>query len=169
MSIAPLDHDLRRYIKHFNIAAIYVTGAGVTGAGGIRAGRNPPGNAERAYWLPADRVREVLMLARRNGGNIILAAQACGVGLTDHHRMVQRAGAAVARLDAQMAKAQRAGLMKYLNIEYKQRRQDARAQGRVFMPYRTVQARLRKAIVEVAAGDAPAIMRRVFDGLPDPQ
>jgi hypothetical protein len=46
----------------------------------------------------------------------------------------------------------------------------AQAEGRPFMPYRAAQARLRKAIVAVAAGDRPAIVARVFeDRFPDPQ
>jgi hypothetical protein len=32
------------------------------------------------------------------------------------------------------------------------------------MPYAAAQARLRKALVGIAAGDAPAIVRRVFGG-----
>jgi hypothetical protein len=53
-----------------------------------------------------------------------------------------------------VAEAQRAGLMRYLNIEYKQRRQEALARGRVFMPYSAARSRLKKAVVEVAAGKA---------------
>jgi hypothetical protein len=151
----------------FYKSAGYLDGGGLA----IRASRNPPRDAQRAYWLSADDARAVLAVARRNGGNVILAAQACGVGLTDHHRMVQRARAALARLDAQIAQAQRAGLMNYLNIEYRQRRLQAQAAGRVFIPYRAAQARFRKAVIDVAAGAPPAgLMKRVFDDrLPDPQ
>jgi hypothetical protein len=166
MSIPGLDYGLRRYIKHFGVISVYVTNDGR-----IRASRNPPRDAERAYWLATDDVRAVLAVARRNGGNIILAAQACGVALTDHHRMIQRARAAVARLDAQIEQAQRAGLMRYLNIEYQQRRRQARAQGRTFVPYAAVRSRFKRAVIDVAAGGSPTgIVRRVFgDRLPDPQ
>jgi hypothetical protein len=42
------------------------------------------------------------------------------------------------------------------------RRQQAEAEGRPFMPYKAAQARLRKALVGVAAGDPAPIVKRVF-------
>jgi hypothetical protein len=46
----------------------------------------------------------------------------------------------------------------------------ARDAGESFMPYRAAELRLRKALVGVAAGDAPVLVARVFeDRRPDPQ
>ena len=39
----------------------------------------------------------------------------------------------------------------------------AQAEGRPFMPYTAAKARLRKALIATAAGDAAPIMTRVFD------
>jgi len=54
----------------------------------------------------------------------------------------------VQRLDARLASAQKAGDLSFINREFKRRRQEAFAQGRPFLPYRTVQARLRQALSE---------------------
>jgi hypothetical protein len=119
---------------------------------------------------PANRAGDALRLARSDSGDVVAAAKAAGVRITEYHVMVARARAAVERLGARVAKAQRAGDLGYINREYKRRRQEAQAEGRPFMPYRAAQARLRKALVGVAAGDRPHIIARVFDDrLPDPR
>jgi len=52
---------------------------------------------------------------------------------------------------------------RFINREYKRRWQEAQAAGRPFMPYAAAaKARLRKALVGVAAGDQPALVTRVF-------
>ena len=63
-----------------------------------------------------------------------------------------------------MAWAQRTGVLHEFNREYKRRRHGAQAEGRPFMPYSAAQVRLRKALVGIAAGDAPALIARVFGG-----
>jgi hypothetical protein len=80
----------------------------------------------------------------------------------EHSAAVQRAESLVAKLDARIAQAQRAGEVGFFNREYKRRRQQAQAEGRPFMPYKAAHARLRKALVGVAAGDPAPIMTRVF-------
>jgi hypothetical protein len=75
---------------------------------------------------------------------------------------LQRTEELVDRLDARVAMAQRAGALGFLNREFRQRRLQAQAEGRGFMSYGAAQALLRKALVGVAAGDAPAIIARVF-------
>ena len=61
-----------------------------------------------------------------------------------------------------MRQAQASGDLGYLNREFRQRRLQAQAEGRPFMPFSAAQARLRKALVGVAAGDRPALVVRVF-------
>ena len=69
----------------------------------------------------------------------------------------------MAKLNQQLHNAQRNGNLTFVNQEYRARRLAARERGEPFPPYRAVEARLRKAIVGVAAGEAPALARRAFD------
>ena len=69
-------------------------------------------------------------------------------------------GAALPRTRARRARAQRNGNVGFFKLEYKRRRREAQAD---FMSYRAAQARLRNALVGVAAGDTSAIVRRVFE------
>ena len=66
------------------------------------------------------------------------------------------------RLDARIEAAQRGGDFGYINREYERRRIEACERGESFMPYSAAQARLRKALAGVAAGDRPVLMTRVF-------
>jgi hypothetical protein len=86
------------------------------------------------------------------------AARAGSVKAIEHSAAVQRA-----ELDARLAQAQRAGDLGFLNREYARRRKETQAEG-PFMSYSAAQARLRKALVGVAAGDQPGLMTRVFGG-----
>jgi hypothetical protein len=80
--------------------------------------------------------------------------------------MITRARAAIERLDQRLGQAQAIGAVRFLNREFRARRLQASASGKRFMSYRTAQARLREAIVGVAAGDdGPALIKRVFGGL----
>jgi hypothetical protein len=45
---------------------------------------------------------------------------------------------------------------------YRQQRLQAQAEGRPFLPYSAAKARLRKALVGVAAGDRPGLITSVF-------
>jgi hypothetical protein len=64
--------------------------------------------------------------ARRYGGDISAAARALGVALTDHATVLARAKAAVAKIEAGMAWAQRSGVLHEFNQEYRRRRLAAR-------------------------------------------
>jgi hypothetical protein len=68
----------------------------------------------------------------------------------------------VQRLDAWMRKAHAGGNFGFFNREFRQRRLQAQAEGRPFMPYTAARARLRRALVGVAAGDRPGLVTRVF-------
>jgi hypothetical protein len=73
-----------------------------------------------------------------------------------------RARSAVEQLDARLRTAKRDGTLGYFNREFRQRRLQAQAEGRSFMPYAAAKAGLRKALGKVAAGEPGAIMREVF-------
>jgi hypothetical protein len=93
------------------------------------------------------------------------ASRAFGVALTDHATVLARAKAAVARIEAGMAWAQRAGVLHEFNHqEYRCRRLEAQARGERFIGSAQATARLRRAITKVAAtGATPvAIVREVF-------
>jgi hypothetical protein len=64
---------------------------------------------------------------------------------------MQRASSSVARIDAALSEAQRRGLMKFFNGEYRRRRAAASTRGHGFMTYERARARLRRAIAGVIA------------------
>jgi hypothetical protein len=77
---------------------------------------------------------------------------------------MQKVQESVRRLDARLVNAQHSGALAYFNQEYKRRRQAAFAEGRAFMGYSAAKARLRGALVETKARNAPAtIMTRIFE------
>ena len=102
--------------------------------------------------------------ARRHNGDIPAAAPALGIALTDHATVLARATAAVARIEAGMALAQRSGVLHEFNQEYRRRQLEAQGRGERFMGYAQAMARLRRAMIKVATtGTAPvAILREVF-------
>ena len=96
--------------------------------------RDPAGH-EMAWWLRAVDVGRVIKWARANSGDVPRASAALGVQLVEHSAAVQR----------------------------RRRRLQAQVEGRSFMPYSAVQARLRKLLVGAKAADAPSLLARVFE------
>jgi hypothetical protein len=160
MAIKPLTKPVANYIKQFGLTSLcqYRDGrVGVT--------RDPSG-AEQALWLNADLAGAVLTLARQAGGDIEGAARKAGVEVADHAVVLQRAEAAVARIQAGMSRAQQAGVMHVFNAEYRRRRLQAFERGQGYMSFQMAQTRLQRVLVGVAAtGIAPPdIMKTVFEG-----
>jgi hypothetical protein len=157
LAIEPLPRVLRDYIAAFDLAAVcrYLDGR-------IAVVRNPAGVAA-AWWCAAVKARPVIRAARRHSGDIPTAASALLVVLTDHATVLARAKAAVAKIEAGMARAQRDGALSEFNRQYRQRRLEAAADGRRFMTYAQARARLRQVLGRVAAGEPVAIVREVFD------
>jgi hypothetical protein len=155
MSIPPIQNSVLSYLRSFDLACVALT------RDRRLIGTRDPSGHQRAWWCQAVDVGRIIRRARKDG-DVAGAAAALGVRLVDHGHAVQRAQESVRRLDARMASAQRAGALAHFNAEYKRRRQQAQAAGRSFMPYKAAQARLRKALVGVAAGDRPGIIVRVF-------
>src|ERR1700731_4882839 len=136
--------------RGIGVAAFDLTSIAVTRDGRLVVTRNPAG-ATAAWWCPAREASRVVRHARKDSGDVEAAARALGVPVTVHHVAIQRAGAAVARIDAALAEAQRTGAMKFFNAEYRRRREAANAIGQGFMSYETARARLRRAVAGIIA------------------
>ena len=108
-----LPHGVSAYVAAFDLTSI-----AVTRDGRLIVTRNPAG-ATAAWWCPAREASRVVRHARRDSGDVEAAARALGVPVTVHHVAIQRAGAAVARIDAALVEAQRSGLLRFFNAEYR--------------------------------------------------
>ena len=95
--------------------------------------------------------------ARRQSGDIPAVAGALDVALTHHATVRARAKAAHGRIEAGMAWAQRTGVLQEFNQEYRRRRLEALGRGERFMGYAQATARLRRAIIKVAATAAAPV------------
>jgi hypothetical protein len=96
------------------------------------------------------------------------ARRRIGRALTDHATVLARAEAALARIESAMAWAQRNGVLSEFNREYRRRRLESQRRGERFMGYGQATARLRRAMIKVAAtGAVPvAIVHEVFGDVP---
>ncbi|HLQ90829.1 MAG TPA: hypothetical protein VK148_12420 [Xanthobacteraceae bacterium] len=146
--ITPLPRAARDYVKAFDVTAI-----ALTRDSHIVATRDPAG-CSVAWWVEADQAGRVIQKAKTNGNDILAAARALDVVVTEHAVVVERALAAVRKIDADLAQAQRTGLLTEINGEYRRRRLAAAERGERFMRYADVQVRLRRALAETAAGGA---------------
>jgi hypothetical protein len=91
--------------EYFDLAAVcrYLDGR-------IAVVRNPA-DADAAWWCEARDAGRVIRLARKHSSDIPAAARTLGIALTDHATVLARAKAAVARIEAGMAWAQRTGVL----------------------------------------------------------
>jgi hypothetical protein len=102
-TIAPLPRAVICYMAAFDLAAVCRYRDGRLGVMRNRSG------AAAAWWCEAVKARPVIREARRHSGDIPAAAHAFGVAPTDHATVLARAKAAVAKIEAGMAWAQRTG------------------------------------------------------------
>jgi hypothetical protein len=118
--ITPLPRAVMDYIRAFDLAAVcqYRDGR-------LAVARDPAG-AAAAWWCEAAKTGPVIRAARLHGGDIPAAARVLGVTLTDHATVLARAKAAVAKIEAGMAWAQRTGVLHEFTQEYHRRRLEAR-------------------------------------------
>jgi hypothetical protein len=165
MSIPPIAKNVLSYLKQFDLTAV-----AVSRDRRLYATRDPSG-AESAFWARASDVGALIRLARADSGDVVAAARALGVRLVSHTDVLQKTEELTKRLDIGLRSAQQSGAMKAFNSEYRARRLAARETGQGFMSYGAAKARLRKALIETAAGKAGlGIVARVFeDRPPDPQ
>jgi hypothetical protein len=156
LSIPKLDPAVRRYLLQFDLACIALT------RDRRLISTTDPSGVEAAWWCRASDIGVVLRRARLDHGDVQAAAAGLGMRLVEHAHAVQRAHDCVCRLDARLSHAQRGGDLQFFNREFRQRRLLAQAEGRPFMPYTAAKARLRKALLGVAAGDRPGLIACVF-------
>jgi len=155
--IPALPRPVRSYLLSFSIACV------CTFPSGRIAVRRDPCGATSAWWCDADLAGDLAREARKNGGDIVGAAQRLGIQLTPHASVLARATACTERIKGGLAELQERGGLKYFNKVYRERRQAAAVRGESFMPYAAARARLRQAIGGVAAGETSSIIARVFE------
>jgi hypothetical protein len=83
--------------------------------------------------------------------------------LNEHAAVMQRARAAVSKLNGKISIAQQNGALVFFNAEYRRRRIEARGAGKYFMSYGTALAKLRRQLVQAATGSSiEGMVERVF-------
>ena len=136
--------------------------------GKIGDSRNPE-TAIEAHWLPADCADDVLHLTRTDSGDILAAARKLGVPILRTMSSRNTREAAVARIEQRLAAAKVDGMLRFFNTTFRTNHLQAQTEGRSFISYQSAQARLRKTIISVAAGDPAALVTRVFGDRAAPQ
>ena len=102
--------------------------------------------------------RAVVTLARKLAGNgdaiaaLHRAASEKRATLTPHGTAMIRAADAAMRLDAYIEALRARGAMRELTKAYRRRRLAAMERGEGFMPFKTAEARLRKALIPLLVG-----------------
>ena len=104
----------------------------------------------------------MLKRARADSGDVPAAAAALGVRVAEHTAMMQRTNALVGK---RIAQANANGDLGDFNRQYRVYRVTRTLRGQPAMSYTTARSRLRRALVEHAAGKAKpgAIVTRVFE------
>jgi hypothetical protein len=145
-SIPPLPPAIAEYVARFDLTAIAVTRDNRVIVSGDPAG------AKAAWWCQAEDAGQILSwLLEHRSLDAPYAARTLGLTVTEHETVVQRAAAAVARIEIGLDQAQKQGLLKQFNATYRAHRIAAQAQRRRFVSYATAQARLRSALASAAA------------------
>jgi hypothetical protein len=146
VSIPVVSKPVLSYFRTFDLAAI-----AQTRDGRLVSTRNPAGH-EQAWWGKATEIGPVLDRARADHGDVGAAAAALRIKVVPHAEALQRTEMLVAKLDARVRTVQEAGDLSVFNKAYRRYRLDPTAAGRAPMSYTVARARLRKALVEAAAG-----------------
>jgi hypothetical protein len=146
---------VRAYLRSFQLVALVCSG------GKISVSRDPfrpmGGRIEAVWWVgSAAQALEVMHQCEREESlDVYSVAQGLGVQLTANDAAIANAERSVACLDARMAQAQNAGLLKTLNHRYREARMAARQRGQTFPPYAVVHRRFKQALYRIAAGERP--------------
>jgi hypothetical protein len=147
-TIAPLPRAIAEYVGGFDLTAL-----ALTRDNRIITTCNPKGCAG-AWWCKADDAGKLMRwLQQHESRDVLFAARALGVTVSEHDMVIRRAAAALARIEVGLDRAQKEGLLVQFNRAYKAHRLAAKAEGRRFMGYATAQARLRSALASAANGD----------------
>jgi hypothetical protein len=94
---------------------------------------------------------------------VLAAAARLGVTLSDHAVVMQRARAAVGKLNGKLETAQANGDLRFFNRAYHRYRLACQQRGEHAMPYGTAMAKLRTLLAGAAAGvPVPDVIAAVF-------
>jgi hypothetical protein len=146
---------VRAYLRSFQLVALVCSG------GKISVSRDPfrpmGGKIEAVWWVgSAAQALEVMHQCELEESlDVYSVARGLGVQLTANDTAISNAEKAVTCLDARMAQAQDAGLLKTLNTRYRQARMAARQRGESFPPYQIVHKRFTQLLYRIAAGERP--------------
>jgi len=193
-TLAPLelpDAGVQRYLRRFNIGAVYIIagpagfpciiGSGTDLATELAAARkawpkdlDPPVLAAAWWCFDLRTAQQIATLAvacdlrriAKDGAStaIVAAAGRLHFRLTDHAAVLARAKAAGVDLESKLTAAQDAGQLREFNQEYQQRRLAAKIRGRRFISYQEARARLRALLAAAAAGKFTGnVIQRVFE------
>jgi hypothetical protein len=145
-TIAPLPPAIASYVGRFELTAL-----AVTRDNRIIVTRDPAG-AKAAWWCKAEDAGPLLRwLVSHLSHDAPYAARTLRLVVTEHATVVQRAAAAVARIEVGLDRAQKEGLLAQFNRAYKAHRLAAKANGKHFIGYQQAQARLKAALASAAA------------------
>ncbi len=129
------------------------------------------GRIEAVWWVGgAAQALEVMHQCEREESlDVYSVAQGLGIQLTANDAAIANAERSVACLDARMAQAQNAGLLKTLNHRYREARMAARQRGETFPPYAVVYRRFTQALYRIAAGERPtrSLVEQALDVAPE--
>jgi hypothetical protein len=127
------------------------------GACQIRVGHKIDPDAHSVHWLRKPNAIAVCRKARKEAGSrpdvatminaLCEAAAYWNETLTPHDLALQRAAAAIRRLDAMMEALRASGQLNKLDQNYRANREAAASVGIGFMPYEVALSRLRMALV----------------------
>ncbi len=157
--IQRMNAALRGYIHAFDLHAVCQYSDG-----GIAVSGNPA-DAVAAWWCEGKRdAGFVAKLATEGRMSIPDAARQLRVRVGPHEHVIAKAEAAVAQLNASLARANADGTLQTFNRQYRARREAARSRGQGFMTYAAARNRLLRALAEHAAVTAPsaAVFNKVF-------
>jgi hypothetical protein len=142
---------VRAYLRSFQLVALVCSG------GRISVSRDPfrpmGGRIEAVWWVgSAAQALEVMRQCElEETVDVYSVARGLGIQLTTNDAAISNAERSVASLDARMAQAQNAGLLKTLNHRYREARMAARQRGESFPPYQIVHKRFTQLLYRIAA------------------
>ena len=126
MTLPTISAPTRAYLRTFDLTAVVLTRDGRLTSTCDPSGRD----ASAVWWCRATDVGRLVKAARKTG-DLVGAAQRLGIVVTEHTTVMARATAAVEKIEQRLAQAQRNGDLGFINREFKRRRLEAAAQGRL--------------------------------------
>ena len=157
--VEPLSAASLDYLRSFNLKCV-----AISKTGRVFTCNNPAGMAG-AWWVKADDADRIAAAAWSTG-DVPSAAAKLGLVVTPHDVVRRRVAERTSKIDEAIAEAIDAGVLKQFNAEYRQRRLEAKKNGKHFMPYLVALAKLRKVVADMVARDGAisgSFVSKVFD------